>query len=220
MDTVTIMLAVMLVSAAVLVIYIIIDAPRYNAAAEAGRKPDPNASKAYSEVPSPPAVTDPRIVYYYYYYYSYYYDHHNPTNGQPDSEAPKPPPVTDPRIVDFYYNCYCHYYDYYNPTNGQRDSEAPKPPPVTDPSIVYYYHYYHSYYFRYHEENGTSRSRHPRHKKKRHAFSSRRPRASLLKSVYMTSWASRIPRPINRASLHRRSRPKTVTFGETRVVLI
>jgi hypothetical protein len=45
-----------------------------------------------------------------------------------------------------------------------------------------------------------------------------RPRASILKSVYMTSWASRIPRPINRDRLHCRSRPKKVTFGESRVI--
>lgn len=41
-----------------------------------------------------------------------------------------------------------------------------------------------------------------------------RPRASILKSVYMTNRTSRIPRPINREGLHCRSRPKKVTFGE------
>ncbi|GFF67271.1 hypothetical protein IFM60648_08466 [Aspergillus lentulus] len=81
-------------------------------------------------------------------------------------EVPKPPPVTDPHIVDYYYNYYCHYYDLHYPTIGQPDSEAPKPPLVTDPCIVYYYYYYYSYYFHYHKASRTSRSRHPRHKKK------------------------------------------------------
>jgi hypothetical protein len=170
-----------------------------------------------------------------------------PNSCQDCSEVPKPPPVTDPRIVDYYYNYYRRYENHHRPTNGRFDSEAPKPPLVTDPCIVYYYYYYTYYFLYHeaddisrsrhpsHEKNRrafSSRIPSPVRSAASNstaALSSHasargklqmnigRPRASILKSVYMTSWASRIPRPINRDKLHCRSRLK-VAFGKIRVI--
>ncbi|GIJ83304.1 hypothetical protein Asppvi_002123 [Aspergillus pseudoviridinutans] len=144
------------------------------------------------------------------------------------NDVPEPPPATDPSIVYYYYYFFSHYYHYHYP-KFETDSEVTNPTSSTTES----------------SRHDTSRSRRSRHQKKRRKFSGRiripgassltaaasshslasgkkqmnisRPRASILKSVYMTSWESRIPRPINWDRLHCRSRPKKVTFVETRV---
>ncbi|EAW22130.1 uncharacterized protein NFIA_008070 [Aspergillus fischeri NRRL 181] len=189
--------------------------------------PYPNVCQDCSEIPEPPPVTDPLIVDYYYDYYCHYYDCHHPTNSQRDSEAPKPPPVTDPHIVYYCYYYFSYYYRYHYANDCQTASEITNAPSSTT-------------------ESSRHRISRWRPKNKRRALSSRiqgtvaststaavssnspargkqqinigRARASNLKSVYMTSWASRIPRPINRDRLHCGSRPKKVTFGEIRVI--
>ncbi|KAL3414172.1 hypothetical protein V8F44DRAFT_642151 [Aspergillus fumigatus] len=126
-----------------------------------------------------------------------------------------------------------------SPNVCQADSEAPKPPPVTDPCITASEI---TNAPSSTTEGSMHRISRWRPRKKRRALSSRiqgsvtsnstaaafsnhsaqgkqqmnigRPRASILKSVYMTNRTSRIPRPINREGLHCRSRPKKVTFGE------
>ncbi|GFF89946.1 hypothetical protein IFM47457_08320 [Aspergillus lentulus] len=136
-------------------------------------------------------------------------------------EVPKPPPVTDPHIVDYYYNYYCHYYDLHYPTIGQPDSEAPKPPLVTDPCIKRRRRAFSSRIpspVRPAASHLTAAASSHASARKTQQMNIGRPRASILKSVYMTSWASRIPRLINRDKLHCRSRPKKVTFGEIREI--